>query len=127
MRPIALRYIHDVEAAQRFYEALGLSVTFRSRPNRLGTTNWIEMEGGPGLLALHATPDSTPDDASVEPPLALAFEAEESLEDVVARLRAAGFDPETAIVDEAFGRSFTVRDPEGLLVQVNEHDRQLQA
>jgi uncharacterized glyoxalase superfamily protein PhnB len=55
----------------------------------------------------------------------LAFEAEEPLEDVVARLRAAGFEPVTAIVDESYGRSFRVRDPEGLSIQVNEHDRAL--
>lgn len=127
MRPLALRYVHDVDAVERFYEALGLAVAFRSRRNRVGTTKWVEMAGGPGLLALHATPEPGQNEEPAEPPVALAFEAEEPLEDVVARLRAAGFDPETAIVDEAFGRSFTVRDPEGLLVQVNEHDRELQA
>ncbi len=56
----------------------------------------------------------------------LSFEATEPLEDVIERLREIGHEPETALVDEAFGRSFTVRDPEGLLLQVNEHDRELQ-
>ena len=42
---------------------------------------------------------------------------------MLGRLRAAGYEPETEIVDESFGRSFQVRDPEGLLMQVNEHDR----
>lgn len=123
MRPLALRYVRDVSAARRFYEALGLEVDFASRPTRHGTTTWVELVGGRGALALHGT---GPHDADL-PPVDLAFEAEEPLEQVVARLEAAGFTPATAIVDESFGRSFAVRDPEGLLVQVNEHDRELQA
>jgi len=55
----------------------------------------------------------------------LAFEADEPLEEVVARLRRAGFEPATAIVDESYGRSFRVCDPEGLSLQINEHDRDL--
>lgn len=124
MRPLALRYVRDVAAARRFYEALGLEVDFASRPTRHGTTTWVEMTGGPGALALHGI---APGDGADLPPVDLAFEAEEPLEQVVARLTAAGFAPATAIVDESFGRSFAVRDPEGLLVQVNEHDRELQA
>jgi catechol 2,3-dioxygenase-like lactoylglutathione lyase family enzyme len=125
MRPLALRYVRDVAAARRFYEALGLEVDFASRPTRHGTTTWVEMVGGRGALALHGIgPGDDPDDL---PPVDLAFEAEEPLEQVVARLAAAGFAAGTAIVDESFGRSFCVRDPEGLLVQVNELDRELQA
>jgi hypothetical protein len=57
----------------------------------------------------------------------LSFEADERLEDVAGRLRAAGYELETEIVDESFGRSFTIRDPEGLLIQVNENDYELQS
>jgi hypothetical protein len=48
----------------------------------------------------------------------------EPLEALAERLRAAGSEPE-AIVDENFGRSLRVIDPDGVLVQVNENDREL--
>ena len=121
MRAMPIRYVRDMAGARRFYEALGLRHDFTSRPTRRGTSAWTEMGGEPGGLALHHMPD----DADC-PPVELSFEAGEPLEAVVARLRAAGYEPATEIVDEAFGRSFTVRDPEGLLIQVNEHDRDLQ-
>jgi catechol 2,3-dioxygenase-like lactoylglutathione lyase family enzyme len=118
MRPIPIRYVKDMDAAQRFYEALGLTVEFTSRAPRQGPAKWVELHGGAGMLALHHIDDD-------EPGIELAFEAQEPLEDVVARLAATGYHPATAIVDEAFGRSFTVRDPEGQLLQINEHDREL--
>lgn len=118
MRPIMIRYVRDADAAQRFYRALGLAQAYSQRPDRRGTVAWTELTGDGGLLALHHLPDDQPHD-----PVELAFDSGEPLEDVVKRLRAAGYEPETEIVDESFGRSFTVRDPGGLLIQVNEHDR----
>jgi predicted enzyme related to lactoylglutathione lyase len=118
MRPMPIRYVRDMDAAGRFYEALGLTVEFTSRAPRTGPAKWVELDGGSGGMALHHADEPPP---NVE----LAFEAGEPLEHVVQRLTAAGYQPATAIVDEAFGRSFTVRDPEGLLIQVNEHDREL--
>jgi hypothetical protein len=56
----------------------------------------------------------------------LAFEADEPPEAIMARLRSAGFDP-GPIVDENFGRSVRVRDPDGVWVQINEVARDLQA
>lgn len=121
MTPMPIRYVRDVAAAGRFYQALGLRPGFASRPPRRGPTRWVELCGDAGTLALHhAGP------APGGPQIELAFEAGEPLEAVVERLRAAGFEPATAIVDESFGRSFTVHDPEGLRIQVNEHDRELQ-
>lgn len=142
MRPMPIRYVRDLPAAQRFYEALGLRVDFAGRASRRGRTRWVELVGSAGAaMALHAAddPDALADTGPMtaesagkvqgtsrgEPPVELAFEADEPLEEVVRRLRAAGFEPATAIVDEAFGRSFRVRDPEGLELQINEHDRDL--
>jgi uncharacterized glyoxalase superfamily protein PhnB len=119
-----IRYVEDMGGARRFYEALGLSFDYAQRPPRDGTSHWVEMRGTDGVLALHHT---TRDGDSPGMELSLSFEADEPLEKVVDKLRAAGYEPATAIVDEAFGRSFTVRDPEGLLIQVNEHDRELHA
>ena len=42
----------------------------------------------------------------------------------MARLRSAGFDP-GPIVDENFGRSVRVRDPDRVWVQINQYDREL--
>lgn len=142
MRPMPIRYVRDLAVVQPFYEALGLRVAFAGRASRRGRTRWVELVGPSGAaMALHAAddPDALADNGAMtaelpgrghgtsqgEPPVELAFEAEEPLEEVVGRLRAAGFEPATAIVDEAFGRSFRVRDPEGLELQINEHDRDL--
>lgn len=117
-----IRYVRDMAAAQRFYEALGLTHSFTSRlPRHGGPSVWTELASTAGGLALHHVPDDAPGQVS------LSFEAEEPLEGVIDRLRAAGYEPEGDIVDESFGRSFRVRDPEGLVIQVNENDHELQA
>jgi len=123
MRAMAIRYVRDVDSAQRFYQALGLTIEFASRrPRAGGPSVWTELSGtGPGSsLALHRWDE---DPASA---VELSFQAEEPLEQVVDRLRRSGYELATEIVDEAFGRSFTIRDPEGLLIQINENDYDLQ-
>lgn len=123
MRVMAIRYVRDVEGARRFYQTLGLTLEFASRaPRRGGPSSWTEFAGtGPGPnLALHYWDDVPASD------IELSFQADEPLEQVVDRLRRSGYEPATEIVDEAFGRSFTVRDPEGLLIQINENDYDLQ-
>ncbi len=123
MRVMAIRYVRDVDSAGRFYQALGLTLEFTSRtPRSGGSPVWTELAGsGPGAnLALHHWDEGPA--AAVE----LSFQADEPLERVLDRLRQNGYQPATEIVDEAFGRSFTIRDPEGLLIQVNENDYDLQ-
>jgi catechol 2,3-dioxygenase-like lactoylglutathione lyase family enzyme len=124
MRVMAIRYVRDVESARRFYQALGLTLEFASRrPRRGGASVWTELAdsgtGPGGHLALHQWNEARAD-------VQLSFQADEPLEVVVDRLRRDGYEPATAIVDEAFGRSFTIRDPEGLLIQINENDYDLQ-
>jgi hypothetical protein len=113
MRVVPIRYSADVGAAVRFYRALGLDAGPVSRPGV-----WAELPAASGMLAIHEA-----DDAIVGT-CELAFEADEPLETIVARLRAAGFEPD-AIVDENFGRSVRVRDPDGTWVQINENERDL--
>jgi catechol 2,3-dioxygenase-like lactoylglutathione lyase family enzyme len=113
MRVMPIRYTTDVAASVRFYEALGLRPTAVSRP---GT--WTELTATSGVLAVHA---AGPDDAGA---CELAFATDEPLDAVVDRLRAAGFAPEP-VVDENFGRSTRVRDPDGVWVQVNEFEPEL--
>jgi predicted enzyme related to lactoylglutathione lyase len=123
MRVMAIRYVHDVDGARQFYQALGLTLEFASRrPRRGGPSVWTELAGsGPGAnLALHHWAEKPATEVE------LCFQADEPLERVADRLRQNGYELTTEIVDEAFGRSFTIRDPEGLLIQVNENDYELQ-
>jgi catechol 2,3-dioxygenase-like lactoylglutathione lyase family enzyme len=122
MRVMAIRYVHDVETARRFYQALGLTLEFASRrPRSGGESVWTELAGSGGAnLALHQWDDERDDGVQ------LTFQADEPLERVVDRLHQGGYELATDIVDEAFGRSFTIRDPEGLLIQINENDYDLQ-
>src|SRR2546421_6048824 len=113
MRVMPIRYSSDVEAMTRFYEALGLRVGSVSRPG-----GWVELPAEGGMLALHRA--SGEDVGRCE----LAFEADERLEVVAARLQAAGFEP-GPVIDEGFGRSLRVPDPDGVWVQINEYDRAL--
>ena len=111
MRLVPIRYTADVDRTVAFYRALGLDTGPRSRPNA-----WAELPAAGGTLAVHR--------ADGPAHWELAFEADEPLEDVTARLRAAGFDP-GPVVDESHGRAFRITDPDGVPVQVNEFDREL--
>jgi hypothetical protein len=109
MRVMPIRYVKDMAAYERFCLALGLSVRNRQRNG-----NWTELAGDGGVVALHGWEGDAP--------LAeLSFQTDEPLEDVARRLGEAGF-PAEGIIDEAYGRSFVVRDPEGVRVQVNRYE-----
>lgn len=114
MRVMPIRYCADVDAAMRFYRAIGLEVGSKSRPG-----GWVELPAASGVLALHEA-----DGNSAVGSCELAFEADEPLEAITDRLRSAGFDP-GPIIDEGFGRSMRVRDPDGVWVQINMFDREL--
>ena len=114
MKVMPIRYVADMSASARFYGALGLVASDESRSG-----NWLELNGTGGLLALHTVRSSQGD----EPGHAeLSFEAEEPLEAIAERLAGAGFGAGD-ILDENFGRSLRVTDPDGIAVQVNENDR----
>ena len=111
MRVLPIRYTSDVEAVTRFYTTLGLETGPVSRPG-----GWVELPAGGGTLAVHKGQEA----GRCE----LAFETDEPLEDVRDRLRAAGYEP-GAVLDEGFGRSLRVRDPDGVPVQINAYERDL--
>jgi len=113
MKVMPIRYVADVAAAARFYTALGLAGGDGSRSG-----NWQELGASAGALGLHVTRESQGDQPGL---IELAFVAGEPLEKVAARLAEAGF-PSAPIVDENFGRSMLVRDPDGVSIQINEHD-----
>ncbi|OZM69928.1 hypothetical protein CFN78_27935 [Amycolatopsis antarctica] len=113
MKVVAIRYTRDAAALVRFHEALGVEPGSASRPGR-----WVELDGDGGMVAVHVDEDA--DAGRCE----LAFESDGPLEPIAERVRAAGFEA-GQVVDENFGRSLRVRDPDGVWVQINQFDREL--
>ena len=101
-------YVEDMDASLAFYESLGFDVLDRS-------PMWSRLEAGDGAaLALHGA------GAEHAGRVELALLSEEPLERVAERVP-----PARGIADEAFGRSLVVEDPNGMRIQVNEHDPNL--
>ena len=104
LQPIV--YVTDMERSTAWYARL-----LGGEPDLAGG-HWTTFPVEGGHLALHLTSDAL-DVGSVE----LSLVVDEALEEVAARLP-----PHRGIADEAFGRSLVLRDPDGTLIQVNEHD-----
>lgn len=110
-------YVTDVSASVRFYSALGFTERRRSRSD-----NWVELAGDGGRLALHRTTGGNrPSKGRVELSLSTT-EPLDHLRDVLVHAGIASVGP---VIDEAFGRSLVVTDPDGLEIQINEHDHEL--
>jgi catechol 2,3-dioxygenase-like lactoylglutathione lyase family enzyme len=116
VRPI--HFVPDLGDAVRFYEALGLRSEARSRSG-----HWIELAATGGELGVHDAAVAA--DGQGRAGIALNFVADEPLEEVERRLLAAGFPPDGTIVDQEWGRSLFVRAPDGMVIQVDEQDRDL--
>ena len=102
-------YVRDMDESVVFYEGLGFEVDVQSR-----SQHWTELKAGDGaVLALHSA------GAGKAGRVELSMVAEEPLE----RL-AEATSITRVIADEAFGRSIILRDPNGLEIQVNEHERE---
>jgi predicted enzyme related to lactoylglutathione lyase len=110
MRLQPIVYASSMDRTVGWYEAvLGRAPVSRSAA-------WSAFDIGGAMLGIHLGERTAP-----AGPVALSLIATAPLEEVLARLAAAGITPEGEIVDQPFGRSFVLRDPEGLAVQVNEH------
>ncbi|RFS80960.1 VOC family protein [Actinomadura spongiicola] len=120
-------YASAVDRSVGFYQALGLTVRVRGRSG-----NWAELAASGGLVALHAArpradgaETAEPDTAASAGAVELCLVSETPLDDLVQRMGRAGIEPVRGISDEAFGRSVVFADPDGLLIQINEHDEEL--
>lgn len=100
-----IRYTANVDELRRFFEVLGFKPHLAAE-----SREWTELRGGIGMIAIHRA-DAPSDE--------LSFESDEPLEAVRARLHDAGF-ADAHLIDEAYGRSLRVTDPDGKLVQINE-------
>lgn len=109
LQPIV--YTRSMDASVDWYAAvLDVGPQYRSDV-------WTSFGVDGGYLALHRA-DEAPHGSQVE----LSLVATEPLETLVARLKSAGVALRRGIQDETFGRSLLLEDPNGLVVQVNEHD-----
>ncbi|GAA1017404.1 hypothetical protein Aple_032850 [Acrocarpospora pleiomorpha] len=121
-------YASDVERSLGFYQTLGLTVRAKGRSGK-----WAELAApGGGLIALHAAHPGPPGAEPAEPDTAvpaggvtLCLVSPAPLDDLVERMGEAGVEPVRGVSDEAFGRSVVFADPDGLLIQINEHDEEL--
>src|SRR5215470_9974657 len=110
-------YVRQLDAVLPFYHALGFTFAAADRAGE-----WIELRLGSAILMLHrAEHPSSQAPRSIE----LSFVSAQPLEEVLTRLAAAGFPIDQPIIDESFGRYVQVQAPDGLLLQINEHDRTL--
>lgn len=111
MKPVSIIYVTDMERSFDWYRRAvpGAAVVSRS-------PYWAELAADGGTFALHAAAD-----LERGTQLGLAFAADRPLESIVAAWRAMGIEPTREIADEPFGRSVVISDPDGLLIQVNEH------
>lgn len=119
MKITPIRYVRDIGRSNRFYALLGLT----ERAEATSGT-WAELHADGASLGLHIA--SSPGGHLDAGAVSLQFTSDEALEPVAERLARAGFEP-SAIMDETFGRYFTVSDPDGYLFQVNEADEELQS
>lgn len=110
-------HVEDMRAAVTFYEALGATVAHGSRDG-----DFVMMQVGQARLGLLAhPPNPEQDEGTVE----LNFETSESLDSVEQRLRAAEVAVVQPTTDEGFGRQLQVAAPGGLLIKINQLDKEL--
>ena len=112
-----LVFVSDVARSTAFYQALGFELE-RTQVNG----GWAELRFGDAKLALHGM-EPLPPEGRVK----LCFSLEGSLDALLMDLRAKGLPAENFVLDEAFGRSLRVCDPDGLTIQFDEFDPSLYA
>ncbi|WP_326607213.1 VOC family protein [Streptomyces sp. NBC_01799] len=109
---LPIRYVADVAASRHFHAGLGLVF----QPD-VSVDVWAQLAADAGAVGIH--------DANVSqgrPPgtTELGFATDERLEDIAERLARSGYDYD--LVDENFGRSIRVTDPDGVVIQIQEID-----
>lgn len=107
-------YVSEMSRSLDFYLALGLQPDYLQRDGV-----WSSLKAGDASLGLHVLDPLPPMQEADR--VALALVSEEPLEALEARLDEKGIAPARGIRNEPFGRSLVLRDPDGLVIQVNEH------
>jgi len=113
LKLVPIVYVTDMDRSLAWYRTLLPDAELVS-----ASPYWSELSLGPAAsLALHRTETITPGTQ-----VGVAFEAGRPLDMLLDDLAAGGIEPHRGIADEVFGRSVQVADPDGLIIQVNEHD-----
>jgi catechol 2,3-dioxygenase-like lactoylglutathione lyase family enzyme len=108
--------VSSVERAAEFYQAIGFELGARGVSHY-----WAEMTVGNSFIGLHRDDQlKTRDSGRVF----VMLDAQMPLEMMVDQLQRNAIHLEREIADETFGRSIQVRDPDGMLIQINEHEAQ---
>ncbi len=108
--------VSSVERAAEFYQALGFELGVRGI-----SPYWAEMTVGESFIGLHRDDNLNPHGSGR---VFVMLNAQAPLETMVDQLGRNGIQLERDIADETFGRSIQVRDPDGMLIQINEHEAQ---
>ncbi|MFC3860712.1 VOC family protein [Deinococcus antarcticus] len=117
MRPYLLIHCTDTARSSVWYQALGFQFRRQGRQH-----TWAELEWGGLLLFLHQSAAPRPEGFAMP-----GFEVTEPLEAVLKRLAPLTAGELPAILDEGFGRTATLHDPDGYAWSLNEHDPELYA
>lgn len=115
MKLVPIVYVTDMKVSIGFYQALGGQLKSESPA-------WTELNFKNSTLALHIS-NELPENRFAG--IGISFASEHKLEVLVKQLEQAGISLHQNISDEAFGRSLLVKDPDGLVIQINEHDPEL--
>jgi catechol 2,3-dioxygenase-like lactoylglutathione lyase family enzyme len=108
--------VSSVERAATFYQALGFVLGSREI-----SPYWAEMTCGESFIGLHRDDQLKTQDSGR---VFVMLNAQMPLEMMVDQLLRNDIQLEREIADETFGRSIQVRDPDGMLIQINEHEPQ---
>lgn len=112
MRLLNILYTNDMEASVAFYERLGL---FRKEDGEVSKW-WNEFAVGDGSIALHWNSDEPlPTTSNPELHLQVRFAEFESIHAAMSE-----HSPSEIQTLERMGRFFTVTDPNGVRIQINE-------
>ena len=109
LRPMV--HVEDMAASVSFYEQLGGEIVHGSRDG-----DWVLLRLAGAQIGLLAHP---PNPEQNEGTVELNFESTEPLEQLEARLRAAGVPIARPTSDEGFGRQLQVASPDGLLLKID--------
>lgn len=116
MEMVPIVYVSDAARSADFFDKLGAELG----PAGINPF-WTEMKLGGRRFALHGHDiEGGPDDGGGR--LGLSLVVDEPLEVVRDRLAQADVVVRRDIEHEPFGRSMVIEDPDGLAIQVNEHD-----
>lgn len=120
LRVTPVRFTDPTGPYGHFLSALGLVPAGAANPFYV---NYLAGGGAQGQVGLHQVvgPDQPVVPSSRLPVVQLNFESAEPLEQLAARLAAAGYEP--GIATEDFGSLLHVTDPDGQLIQVHAAQR----